>query len=75
MASEYWVVEIDVQYDTYETDDRANEADETPDFIGDAPMAWGADYADTRDLAVVSDMMTGLYVFTFTPDASQGSGQ
>ena len=61
--------------DTYETDDREDEAGETLDFIGEAPMAWGVDYADKRDFAVVSDMVTGLYVFKFTPSASQKGGK
>ncbi len=56
--------------DQYRTDDREDEAGETLGFIGSAPMAWGVDYADERDLTVVSDMVTGLYVFRFTPDAA-----
>ena len=60
--------------DTYETDDREDEAGETLDFIGEAPMAWGVDYAEKRDFAVVSDVVTGLYVFKFTPAASRTKG-
>lgn len=62
--------------DQYRTDDKADEAN-GPMFgglIGSAPMAWGVDYADQRDIAVVSDMVTGVYVFKFTPsvDGTQG---
>ncbi|WP_435348476.1 LVIVD repeat-containing protein [Haloarchaeobius sp. HRN-SO-5] len=57
--------------DRYETDDMADQA-QSPDWIGDAPMAWGANYNAERDLTVVSDMATGVYVFKVTPAAEQG---
>lgn len=60
--------------DAYRTDDRADEAGDPPAFVGTSPMAWGVDYADQRDLTVCSDMVTGLYVFKFTPDASKTRG-
>lgn len=62
--------------DQYRTDDKADEAN-GPQFgglIGNAPMAWGVDYADERDFTVVSDMVTGIYVFKFTPDAAATRG-
>ena len=43
---------------TYETDDRADEAGETPDFVGSAPMAWGGEYADVPSVVVASDVVT-----------------
>lgn len=52
--------------DRYATDDKADQA-QSPAWIGDAPMAWGANYNKQRDLTVVSDMATGIYVFKVTP--------
>lgn len=61
--------------DAYETDDKADVVEENgtgPIFpVGDPPMAWGVDYADERDFTVVSDMVTGVYVFKFTPSAAK----
>ncbi|WP_458204539.1 LVIVD repeat-containing protein [Haladaptatus sp. NG-SE-30] len=57
--------------DRYETDDAADQA-QGPVWLGDAPMAWGANYNAKRDLTVVSDMVTGVYVFKVTPAASNG---
>lgn len=57
--------------DRYATDDMADQA-QGPDWLGDAPMAWGANYNEERDLTVVSDMVTGIYVFKVTPAASKG---
>jgi len=62
--------------DQYRTDDEADIVEENgtgPLFpVGEAPMAWGVDYADERDFAVVSDMVTGVYVFKFTPSVGKG---
>ncbi len=55
-----------VYTDQYETDDMADVAD-GPTWLGDAPMAWGANYNEQRDLTVVSDMYTGIYVFKLAP--------
>ncbi|MFC4550463.1 MULTISPECIES: LVIVD repeat-containing protein [Halorussus] len=57
--------------DQYETDDMADQA-QGPTWLGDAPMAWGANYNEERDLTVVSDMVTGVYVLKVTPAASSG---
>lgn len=57
--------------DQYETDRKADEADGAG-FVGEAPMAWGVNYADQRDFTVVSDMQTGIYVLKFTPSAAKG---
>ena len=57
--------------DQYETDDMADQA-QGPSWLGDAPMAWGANYNEKRDLTVVSDMVTGIYVLRVTPSASNG---
>ena len=56
--------------DQYLTDDDADEANPPLFPVGDAPMAWGVDYADQRDFTVVSDMVTGIYVLHFTPAAT-----
>jgi hypothetical protein len=58
--------------DRYATDDMADRA-RGPGWLGDAPMAWGANYNEARDLTVVTDMATGVYVFKVTPGASNGS--
>jgi hypothetical protein len=52
--------------DQYRTDDEADQADGAG-FVGEPPMAWGADYSEERDLVVTSDMQTGIYVFKVTP--------
>jgi hypothetical protein len=55
--------------DQYYTDDMADQA-RGPTFFppqDSAPMAWGANYNEERDLAVTSDMFTGLYVYTVVP--------
>ncbi|NHN46508.1 hypothetical protein G9464_02710 [Halostella sp. JP-L12] len=57
--------------DRYATDDQADQAN-SPSWIGEAPMAWGANYNKQRDLTVVSDMATGVYVFKVTPSAGNG---
>lgn len=57
--------------DRYATDDMADQA-QGPDWLGDAPMAWGANYNEARDLTVVSDMVTGMYVFKVAPAAERG---
>lgn len=59
----------------YRTDDRADEANEPIFDLGEAPMAWGADYSDERDLTVTSDMFTGIYVFKVTPEAATPRGK
>ncbi|PSP55413.1 regulatory P domain-containing protein [Halobacteriales archaeon QS_1_67_19] len=41
-----------------------------PDWAGDAPMAWGANYNEERDFVAVSDMFTGIYVFRVSADES-----
>ncbi|WP_435176493.1 LVIVD repeat-containing protein [Halorussus sp. AFM4] len=56
--------------DRYATDDQADQA-QGPGWLGEAPMAWGANYNAKRDLTVVSDMVTGVYVFKVTPGASK----
>ncbi|SIR87602.1 LVIVD repeat-containing protein [Haladaptatus litoreus] len=56
--------------DQYRTDDKADQADGAG-FVGEPPMAWGADYSEERDLVVTSDMQTGLYVFKVTPARSK----
>ena len=56
--------------DQYETDLKADEANGAG-FVGEAPMAWGVNYADERDFTVVSDMQTGIYVLKFTPSAAK----
>lgn len=56
--------------DQYRTDDQADEAD-GPGWLGEAPMAWGANYNAERDLTVVADMFTGIYVFRVTPSAEK----
>lgn len=63
--------------DQYRTDDKADEANPPLLPVGDPPMAWGVDYSDKRDFTVCSDMVTGIYVFHFTPDAAntKGGGQ
>lgn len=38
------------------------------------PMAWVANYNAERDLVVTSDMVTGIYTFKVTPDASKTRG-
>jgi hypothetical protein len=40
------------------------------DWVGEAPMAWGANYHEERDFVAVSDLQTGLYVFRVTADES-----
>ncbi len=57
--------------DEFETDLKADEANGAG-FVGEAPMAWGVNYADQRDFTVVSDMQTGIYVLKFTPSAAKG---
>ncbi|WP_440988907.1 LVIVD repeat-containing protein [Haloarchaeobius baliensis] len=59
--------------DQYRTDDMADQADGAG-FVGDPPMAWGANYSEQRDLVVTSDMQTGIYVFKVTPAAAGGGG-
>lgn len=56
--------------DQYRTDDMADQADGAG-FVGEAPMAWGANYSEQRDLVVTSDMQTGIYVFRVQPAASE----
>lgn len=58
--------------DRYQTDDGAtDEVNDNPIFdLGEAPMAWGANYSATRDLTVTSDFFTGVYTFKVTPDVS-----
>lgn len=58
--------------DRYATDDLSDQA-QGPDWLGDAPMAWGANYNEARDLTVVSDMATGIYVFKVVPASERGS--
>jgi hypothetical protein len=60
--------------DEYETDDMADQA-QGPEWLGKAPMAWGANYNARRDLTVVSDMFTGVYVFKIPPAASDTGGR
>lgn len=59
--------------DQYRTDDMADQADGAG-FVGEPPMAWGANYSKQRDLVVTSDMQTGIYVFKVTPAAAKGNG-
>lgn len=59
--------------DQYRTDDMADQANGAG-FVGDPPMAWGANYSEQRDLVVTSDMQTGIYVFKVTPAAAGGGG-
>lgn len=60
----------------YRTDDGATEAvNDDPIFdLGEAPMAWGADYSAQRDLVVTSDYFTGVYVFKVTPGRGENGG-
>jgi hypothetical protein len=58
--------------DRYATDDMADQADGAS-WLGEAPMAWSANYNKQRDLTVVSDMFTGIYVFNVTPSPEEGS--
>jgi hypothetical protein len=51
----------------YLTIDGVEEA-QGPDWTGDAPMAWGANYNAEKDVVVVSDMTTGLYSFRVTDE-------
>jgi len=62
--------------DQYRTDDGANEeVNDDPIFdLGEAPMAWGADYTEARDLVVTSDFFTGVYTFEVTPSGSASRG-
>ena len=62
--------------DQYRTDDGANEeVNDDPIFdLGEAPMAWGADYNEARDLVVTSDFFTGVYTFEVTPSGSASRG-
>lgn len=62
--------------DRYATDDGATEeVNDDPIFdLGEAPMAWGANYSERRDLVVTSDFFTGIYVFKVTPGRSKGGG-
>ncbi|MFB6070521.1 MAG: LVIVD repeat-containing protein [Halanaeroarchaeum sp.] len=62
--------------DRYRTDDGATEeVNDDPIFdLGDAPMAWGADWNERRDVVVTSDFFTGVYVFKVTPAAVPGGG-
>ncbi|WP_134671860.1 LVIVD repeat-containing protein [Halorussus marinus] len=53
----------------YLTIDGAEEA-QGADWIGDPPMAWGANYNDERDFVAVSDLETGLYVFRVSDEES-----
>lgn len=53
----------------YLTIDGASEA-QGEDWVGDAPMAWGANYHEERDFVAVSDFQTGIYVFRVTDDES-----
>jgi hypothetical protein len=69
-----WVADISdptdpTPTDVYETDDGATpEVNDDPLFdLGEAPMAWGANYNEERDLVVASDFFTGVYVFKITP--------
>jgi hypothetical protein len=57
--------------DRYATDDMADEA-QGPEWLGEAPMAWSANYNERRDLTVVADMFTGVYVFRVMPSAANG---
>jgi hypothetical protein len=65
--------------DQNRTDDGANEeVNDDPIFdLGEAPMAWGVDYTEERDLVVTSDVFTGVYTFEVTPSgsASRRSGR
>lgn len=59
--------------DQYRTDDGASEAvNDSPIFdLGEAPMAWGGDASDERNLVVTSDFFTGVYTFEVTPAAAE----
>lgn len=52
--------------DEYATDDKESQAAETIFPLGSAPMAWDGDYNVARDIAVTSDMVTGIYTFGIT---------
>lgn len=76
-----WVADISdptepTPTDQYLTDDGAtDEVNDDPIFdLGEAPMAWGANYNKERDIVVASDFFTGVYVFKVTPAAPGGSG-
>lgn len=52
--------------DQYRTDDGAP-VDNPPILaLGEAPMAWDADYNSPNDMIVTSDMFTGIYTFGLT---------
>ena len=53
----------------YLTIDGASEA-RGAEWVGDGPMAWGANYNSERDFVAVSDINTGIYVFGLSDDES-----
>lgn len=55
--------------DRYPTDDGASDIamNDQVARLGEAPMAWRADYNAARELVVASDSFTGLYTFELTP--------
>lgn len=58
--------------DQYRTDDDEDEVSELI-FPGlSAPMAWGANYNEERNLVFTSDMVTGVYTFKVTPARAKG---
>jgi hypothetical protein len=58
--------------DRYRTDDDAEEVSELIFPELSAPMAWGANYSEARDLVFTSDMVTGVYTFKVTPARAKG---
>lgn len=52
--------------DQYETDDGAPVDNPPLIGLGEAPMAWDADYNEAKEIVVTSDMFTGIYTFEIT---------